>query len=68
MTQDSIRIMCPNISCRRVLAVPENARGKTVRCRGCGTNIRIPAKPPVAPAATVASESNESDEAVKSDD
>jgi hypothetical protein len=37
-----IRIMCPNISCRRVLAVPEHARGKIVRCRECGTNVRIP--------------------------
>jgi len=39
---DQIRIMCPNLSCRKVLAVPHAARGKTVRCRGCGTNIRIP--------------------------
>jgi len=41
--------MCPNLSCRRVLAVPDHARGKIVRCRECGTNVRIPA--PVAPAA-----------------
>ncbi len=38
-----IRIMCPNLSCQRVLAVPSSARGKLVRCRGCGSNIRIPA-------------------------
>ncbi len=38
-----IRIMCPNLSCQRVLAVPEAARGKVVRCRACGMNIRIPA-------------------------
>jgi len=25
-----------------VLVVPNNARGKTVRCRNCGTNIRVP--------------------------
>lgn len=36
------RIMCPNLSCRKVLAVPESARGKTVRCRNCTTTIRIP--------------------------
>jgi RNase P subunit RPR2 len=36
------RIMCPNLACRKVLAVPESARGKTVRCRSCTTNIRIP--------------------------
>ena len=44
MTSESlIRIMCPNLSCQRVLAVPEAARGKVVRCRVCGMNIRIPA-------------------------
>ncbi len=37
-----IRIMCPNLGCQRVLAVPSMARGKLVRCRGCGSNIRIP--------------------------
>lgn len=42
MSQDALRIMCPNLTCRKVLAVPGNARGKTVRCRNCGTSIRIP--------------------------
>jgi hypothetical protein len=37
-----IRIMCPNLACKRVLAVPSHARGKLVRCRGCGINIKIP--------------------------
>ncbi len=36
--------MCPNLTCRRVLAVPENLRGKTVRCKNCSTNIKVPAK------------------------
>lgn len=39
-----IRIMCPNLKCRSVLGVPSEARGKLVRCRKCGTNIKIPAK------------------------
>jgi hypothetical protein len=39
---ESIRVMCPNLTCRKILAVPSAARGKTVRCRGCGTNIKIP--------------------------
>jgi len=34
--------MCPNIACKRVLAVPTHARGKLVRCKSCGINIRIP--------------------------
>jgi len=42
VSQQAIRIMCPNLTCRKVLAVPVSARGKTVRCRSCGTNIRIP--------------------------
>ncbi|MEM1165059.1 MAG: hypothetical protein AAGI30_02080 [Planctomycetota bacterium] len=37
-----IRIMCPNLKCRSVLAVPDDARGRLVRCNSCGTNIRIP--------------------------
>lgn len=42
MAADTVRIMCPNLTCRKVLAVPGNARGKTVRCKNCGTNIRVP--------------------------
>lgn len=44
MTDKVVRIMCPNLLCRCVLAVPTNARGRIVRCKGCGTNIRIPQK------------------------
>ncbi|MBX3365309.1 MAG: hypothetical protein KF866_11160 [Phycisphaeraceae bacterium] len=44
-TDDTIRIMCPNLMCRKILAVPANARGKTVRCRYCRTTIRIPGSP-----------------------
>ncbi|MEX0876679.1 MAG: hypothetical protein WD114_04385 [Phycisphaerales bacterium] len=40
--QKMARIMCPNLTCRKVLSIPEMARGKTVRCKSCGTNIRIP--------------------------
>ena len=39
----TLRIMCPNLTCKKILAVPASARGKTVRCRGCATNIRVPA-------------------------
>ncbi len=41
----TIRIMCPNLSCRKLLAVPESARSKTVRCKACHTAIRVPAGP-----------------------
>jgi hypothetical protein len=36
--------MCPNLVCRKLLAVPESLRGKTVRCKACATNIKVPAK------------------------
>ena len=39
-----IRIMCPNLACQRILAVPAHARGKLVRCRSCSMTIRIPEK------------------------
>jgi len=42
--EETIRIMCPNLLCRKVLGVPSSARGKTVRCKGCSTAIRIPEK------------------------
>lgn len=40
----SIKIMCPNLRCRAVLAVPTEARGRLVRCKNCGTNIKVPKK------------------------
>lgn len=39
-----LRIMCPSLQCRRVLAVPESARGRTVKCKNCGATVRIPHK------------------------
>jgi ribosomal protein S27E len=42
MPSDVIRIMCPRLTCRKVLAVPTTARGRTVRCRSCGATLRIP--------------------------
>jgi len=44
--QNMVRIMCPNLTCRKVLSIPEMARGKTVRCKSCGTNIRVPSTKP----------------------
>jgi hypothetical protein len=44
MAAQNVRIMCPNLVCRKVLAVPDAVRGKTVRCKACGTNIKVPAK------------------------
>ncbi len=38
----TIRIMCPNLKCRSILAVPDTARGKTVKCTNCRTPFKIP--------------------------
>ncbi|MEM9790374.1 MAG: hypothetical protein AAF842_08195 [Planctomycetota bacterium] len=48
----SVRMICPNLLCRAVLAAPANARGKKVRCRACGMRVQVPgtAKADAAPA------------------
>ena len=58
---ESIRILCPNLKCRALLSVPGAARGKSVRCRGCGTRVRIPApvsNPLIEPKPVVVEESD----------
>jgi hypothetical protein len=49
-----VRLICPNLKCRKILSVPESARGKKVRCRGCGMRVQIPEKEvaPMPPAPT----------------
>lgn len=42
VAEQSIRIVCPNLTCRALLSVPTSARGRIVRCRQCGMNIKIP--------------------------
>lgn len=58
---NGIRLMCPNLRCRAILSVPPETRGRIVRCKNCGSNIRVPDKPakPAAPEEQSASESKE---------
>ncbi len=52
MSTEHIRIMCPSLTCRKILAVPTASRGKNVRCKSCGATIRVPDnRPKVAVAA-----------------
>jgi len=37
-----ITVLCPNLKCRKVLAVPEETRGQKVRCKHCGTTFLVP--------------------------
>lgn len=39
-----MRIKCPSLTCRKILAVPVSSRGKTVKCKNCGGMIRVPQK------------------------
>lgn len=46
----TIMMMCPKLTCRKVLHVPETARGKSIKCRSCGTICRVPEGPASAKA------------------
>lgn len=36
------QIICPNLRCRKILSVPEEVRGKLVKCQHCQTMFRVP--------------------------
>jgi hypothetical protein len=36
------QLICPNLRCRKILSVPDEARGKLVRCQHCKTLFRVP--------------------------
>jgi len=35
-------LLCPNLRCRKFLSVPEEVRGKLVKCQHCQTMLRVP--------------------------
>lgn len=41
-TTGVVMMICPNLKCRKVLRVPENCRGKQVKCHFCGINFQVP--------------------------
>ena len=41
----SCQLICPNLRCRKILKVPEEVRGKIVRCHYCRTMLRVPMAP-----------------------
>lgn len=49
VSEQTIRIKCPNLTCQKILAVPISSRGKNVRCRSCGGTIRVPNQAKVVP-------------------
>jgi LSD1 subclass zinc finger protein len=48
-----VQIVCPNLRCRKLLSVPDDARGKIVKCHHCQTVLRVPAGTRPQPAAPV---------------
>ena len=37
-----VQLICPNLRCRKFLAVPDDVRGKLVKCQHCQTAFRVP--------------------------
>jgi hypothetical protein len=37
-----VQMICPNLQCRKILSVPDDVRGKQVKCQHCGTTFRVP--------------------------
>jgi hypothetical protein len=55
----AVQLICPNLRCRKFLSVPEEVRGKLVKCQHCQTAFRVPEparkpEPAVVAAATAA--------------
>ena len=52
-----VQLICPNLRCRKFLAVPDEVRGKPVKCQSCQTLFRVPdnTKKPAAAGAPAAS-------------
>jgi hypothetical protein len=38
----AVPLMCPNLKCRKILSVPDDVRGKLVKCQQCHTMFRVP--------------------------
>jgi hypothetical protein len=38
-----VQLICPNLKCRKLLSVPDDVRGKMVKCQHCQTQFRVPA-------------------------
>jgi len=37
-----VQMICPNLRCRKFLSVPDDVRGKLVRCHHCRQMFRVP--------------------------
>ena len=39
-----VTIICPKLTCRKMLSVPDELRGQSVKCQHCQTVLRVPAE------------------------
>ncbi|HEV8290601.1 MAG TPA: MJ0042-type zinc finger domain-containing protein, partial [Tepidisphaeraceae bacterium] len=46
----AVQLICPNLKCRKLLVVPEEVRGKMVKCQHCQTQFRVPESKTPSPA------------------
>ncbi len=42
-----VQLICPNLRCRKILSVPDEIRGKLVKCQHCQTMFRVPQSRPL---------------------
>jgi predicted Zn finger-like uncharacterized protein len=50
-----VQLICPNLRCRKFLSVPDEVRGKLVKCQHCQTMFRVPdSQKKIAPVAAAA--------------
>ena len=38
----SFHVICPSLRCRKILPLPDEARGALVTCRHCSMQFRVP--------------------------
>jgi hypothetical protein len=38
----ALQMICPNLRCRKILSVPDEVRGKVVKCQFCQQTFRVP--------------------------
>ena len=56
-----VQLICPNLRCRKFLSVPDDLRGKLVKCHHCTTNFRVPQPRKPEPAAVGADPDDKSE-------
>jgi hypothetical protein len=62
----AVQLLCPNLKCRKVLSVPDEVRGKLVRCQHCQTQFRVPMPKKLPVTAAIAGPRAEADGESKS--